>query len=112
MSRPQQIVLAFVVTFLLALSGGILWASGTGGVIDGIIAIARQPWGLVTLVDLYAGFLLAGAWICLTERRPALLALWLLLLACLGNWATMLYLLIRLVRSRTLREALGLTASA
>ena len=57
------------------------------------------PWGKVTLVDLYMGFLLFGGWIWYRENHPVTSSIWLVLLLMLGNVAAGVYVLIALKRS-------------
>jgi hypothetical protein len=54
----------------VALAGAILWAFGQAPFWESAVAVARNPWGLVTLVDLYVGFLMIGLLIGVVERWP------------------------------------------
>lgn len=63
-------------------------------------------WGVTTLVDLYAGLFLFAAWIAVRERRLGASAAWLVALCCLGNLATLVYVLIASLRARSLEELL------
>ena len=45
----------------LGLAASIVWASGQAPLWDSVVKVAADPWGLVMLVDLYAGFLAAAA---------------------------------------------------
>jgi hypothetical protein len=54
-----------------------------------IVALA---WGKVTLVDLYVGLAIFGAWVAVRERRILRVAAWWLALIVLGNLAAALYL--------------------
>jgi hypothetical protein len=58
--------------------------------------ISSHPWGIVSLVDLYSGFLLYSVWIAYRERSLALALLWIVLLMVLGFWAGALYMLLAL----------------
>jgi hypothetical protein len=80
-----------------ALNGSIL---EEGSVIWGL------PWGKVTLIDLYVGLVLFGAWISFRERSAGKIALWWVGLAALGNLAAALYLLKAAVAARTPAELL------
>ena len=72
----------------------------------GLRATVDTLWGVTTLVDLYVGLVLAGAWIVWRERgRPAAWA-WVAALALLGNLGLAVYVLIAALRSRDLRGAL------
>lgn len=68
-------------------------------------AIAADPWGLVTLVDLYLGFLFAAAVVALVER-PLAAAGWIVALLVLGNVVSAVWLALRLPRiAAALRSA-------
>jgi hypothetical protein len=56
-------------------------------------AIWALPWGKVTLVDLYLGLLLFGAWIAYREGSKGTVLAWWVALAVLGNLAAAAYLL-------------------
>jgi hypothetical protein len=62
-------------------------------------AILRNPWGIVSLVDLYTGFTLFSAWVIYRERSLPLALLWTLLIMTTGFFAASLYALIALFRS-------------
>jgi len=61
--------------------------------------ITSHPWGIVSLVDLYTGFLLYAVWIAYRERSLVLTLLWIVLLMVLGFWAGALYMLLALYSS-------------
>ena len=52
--------------------------------------IPQLPWGIVSLVDLYAGFTLFGLWIAYKEP-PLKTFFWVIGLILLGNFTTALY---------------------
>ena len=49
----------------------IFWAQNQVSVFDSIIP--SLPWGVVSLVDLYAGFILVGIWIFYKEKTVSAL---------------------------------------
>lgn len=57
------------------------------------------PWGVVTLVDLYVGFLLFAGWIWYREGNPVTSSVWVLSLLMLGNLLAGIYVLLALKRS-------------
>jgi hypothetical protein len=79
---------------LLAL---ILWAAATASFGASFAAIASDPWGLVTLADLYLGFLMIAVVIALVER-PLPAALWIVAALVLGNVVAAAWLALRLGR--------------
>jgi hypothetical protein len=52
----------------LILAGAIAWASGKAEFWASGAAILANPWGLVTLIDLYAGFIISGILVAAVER--------------------------------------------
>jgi hypothetical protein len=66
---------------------------------DGAELLAN-PWGIVSLVDLYAGFALFSIWIVFREKNPLLVVLWVVLMMVLGFFTGSLYTLLALYRSR------------
>jgi hypothetical protein len=59
---------------------------------------AANPWAVATLYDAYFGFLTFFVWVAYKERTLAPRLIWLVLIACLGNIAMSLYVLIQLFR--------------
>jgi hypothetical protein len=52
----------------LALAAAIVWAFGQAPFWESAVAVARNPWGFVTLVDLYVGFVMFGLLVGVVER--------------------------------------------
>ena len=68
--------LALTAAIIWAISGGDFWKEGA--------ALLSMRWGVVTLVDLYVGFAVAGLFFALLERPPVAVGLFLVTLV-LGN---------------------------
>jgi hypothetical protein len=79
----------------LLLCGVIAWAGYTAPFWASFSHITANPWGVVTLVDLYAGFLVASCMVWLVEPRKGLAASLVLLTLVLGNIVTLLWLALR-----------------
>lgn len=92
------------VALLVALIAGSLWAQGQEGLWQGLIALAKQPWGAVTLMDLYGGLLMASLWIAVREPKRGLLPLWWLGLLLFGNMATLAFVLRCSLGAESVRE--------
>jgi hypothetical protein len=58
--------------------------------------IMRLPWGVISVIDVYAGGALFAGWIAARERSILRTAAWVLAIFVLGNVATSLYALIAL----------------
>jgi len=72
----------------LAFAALIAWAVNAGNFAEAGGWLTSDPWGIVTLTDLYIGFALIAVVIALFERSPWRAAVWIVLLPFLGNlWA-------------------------
>ena len=97
----RAILLPLFSVLFLALLGSIVWASLDGGVGDGLIYVAREPWGVVTLGDLGAGLLFVALWMAAIEKRKWSLPFWYVALMGLGNLTTLVFLIYRCTQART-----------
>ena len=79
----------------LVLTGLILFAVRAGDFGAAGDWLTGEPWGLVTLFDLYFGFVLAAIVIALAERRIVSAAFWILPIFVLGNVWTALWFVVR-----------------
>ncbi len=61
--------------------------------------IIQNPWGIVSLVDLYTGFFLFSAWIIFREGFNVKSVVWVVLMMVLGFFTASLYALIALLQS-------------
>jgi hypothetical protein len=85
MIKYARIVFAVLAIVFTAMIG---WASLRGDFGAEFAAITNMPWGQVTLVDLYLGFLLYGAGVWLVEDKLTTKLFWALPVIFLGNaWA-------------------------
>jgi len=66
---------------------------------DGTELLAN-PWGVVSLVDLYAGFVLFSMWIAFREKSVWSAVIWILMMMVLGFFTGSLYVLVMLYRSQ------------
>lgn len=62
--------------------------------------ILNNPWGVVSLVDLYVGFILFALWIAYRENSILRAIIWIVLLMVLGFFIGALYVLITLYTSK------------
>ena len=58
--------------------------------------LMRMPWGVISVIDVYAGGALFSGWIAMRERSVARTAGWVVSIFFLGNFATALYALVAL----------------
>lgn len=91
--RVLQITLALIA---LAFAAMIAYAIGDGSFSEAGSWLMSEPWGLVTLADLYFGFAMMAIVIWLVEPRPLTAILWILPLPFLGNLWTAIWFIRRL----------------
>jgi len=94
---PLAVLLGALACILLAaaLTGWIVAASQFEGVIQGFARILSQPWGVVGMIDLYAGLFIVALWMAAVEARRGLALALVLLLPLLGNVVPLVYLVAR-----------------
>ena len=85
---------------LLAMTGILVYGFSVGDFAGEGSILLSMPWGLVSLVDLYAGFTLFSAWIVYRERSIVRSVLWVTLVMVLGFFTASLYVLVALYGSR------------
>jgi hypothetical protein len=84
---------------LIAMSAALVYGFSVGDFFaDGALIVAN-PWGIVSLVDLYTGFALFGAWIYYREANKLIALVWIVILMGLGFWLASLYVLVNLYKS-------------
>jgi hypothetical protein len=62
--------------------------------------LLRNPWGVVSLVDLYVGFILFSLWITYREASRLHAAAWIIAMMVFGFLAGALYAFVNLMRSQ------------
>lgn len=94
-------ILAKIIALLGALAqGGILIYGFTKG--DFAAAgnfFFNDPWGIVSLVDVYVGFLFFCAWVIYREEKLWVALIWSLSIMILGNFPTGIYAFLALQNS-------------
>jgi hypothetical protein len=85
----------------LAFAALIVWASLKGDFRAEGAWLTSHAWGIVSLADLYIGFLISAVVIALFEK-PKIAAMWIIPLPFLGNLWTLVWLAVRLPELRLL----------
>ena len=62
--------------------------------------LLQNPWGIVSMVDLYTGFILFSAWIVYREKSPWVALVWVILMMVLGFFTGSLYAFSALITSK------------
>jgi hypothetical protein len=85
---------------VFAMTGIILFAFLRGNFSVEGSKLLSMPWGIVSMVDLYTGFILFSLWIIYRESSPWLVVLWVFLMLTLGFFTGSLYVFLALNKSR------------
>jgi hypothetical protein len=81
-----------IIAGAVLLSGLIIWAGLSAPFWASFAAITAMPWGVVTLVDLYLGFICAAILVVILEQNRVAVLLIIALIFVLGNVVTALWL--------------------
>jgi len=84
---------------LLAMTAVLIYGFTIGDFSSEGSTLLKMPWGIVSLVDLYTGFMLFSGWIIYREKSLVAAIIWTVAMLTLGFWAGSLYALIALFRS-------------
>jgi hypothetical protein len=84
---------------LLAMTGILIYGFTVGDFSGEGKVLLSMPWGIVSLVDLYVGFLLFSGWIVYREKSLVRSIVWVFFMMVLGFFTASLYTLIALQTS-------------
>ena len=85
---------------LLAMTVALLNGFINGSFTEDGSMILNNPWGIVSLVDLYVGFALFAMWMAFREKNLLSSILWITSLMVLGFFIGSLYVLVSLYKSQ------------
>ena len=91
-------IIAWIGVF--AMTGALLNGFVNGSFFEDGSVILNNPWGIVSLVDLYVGFILFAMWIAFREKNLLSSILWIIALMGLGFFTGSLYVLVTLYQSK------------
>jgi len=97
-TRRNPLIAACAAGLILLLSA-CFWAGTRSNFPAALAAIASQPWGLVTLLDLYVGLAVVAVVIYSAEDSKPVALVWIVLLVALGNVATLAWMIRRALLS-------------
>lgn len=86
------LVRGLMIAGAVLLSGVIVWAGMSAPFWASFATISAMPWGVVTLVDLYLGFVCAAVLVFMLERERMMALLVIALIFVLGNVVMALWL--------------------
>ena len=84
---------------VLAMTGALVYGFVVGDFSSDGGKILSNPWGVVSLVDLYTGFILFSAWIVYREKFLLHSVIWVVLMMVLGFFTASLYVFINLYKN-------------
>ncbi len=84
---------------LIAMTVVLIYGFTVGNFREDGAALLSNPWGIVSLVDLYVGFILFSGWILYREDSPMRAIIWVFLMMVLGFFTGALYTFIALQSS-------------
>ena len=84
---------------LLAMTAVLIYGFTVGNFREDGAALLSNPWGIVSIVDLYVGFILFSGWIIYREKSVLRSIIWVVLMMVLGFFTGSLYTLIALQTS-------------
>ena len=85
---------------VLAMTAVLIYGFTVGDFFGEGSRLLSMPWGIVSMVDLYTGFILFSAWIIYREKSLPVAILWTIAMMTLGFLAGSLYALINLYISQ------------
>jgi hypothetical protein len=95
----MKLAKAIALLGLLAMTAVLIYGFTAGDFLAEGSQLLDMPWGIVSLVDLYVGFILFSGWIIYREKALLPSLLWVILMMVLGFWAGALYTFTALQRS-------------
>ncbi len=95
----MKVAKAIALLGIVAMTAVLVYAFTTGNLGQEGSVLLSMPWGIVSLVDLYVGFILFSGWIYYRERSIVRSLIWIVLMMVLGFFTASLYAFIALQTS-------------
>jgi hypothetical protein len=89
----MKIVIVLAVLGILAMTGILGFAFTNGNFLAEGEKLIQLPWGIVSLVDLYTGFILFSGWIVFREKSVLRSVVWIFFMMTLGFFTASVYTL-------------------
>ena len=84
---------------VFAMSAVLIYGFTAGDFRNDGAQLLSNPWGVVSMVDLYTGFILFSAWIVYREKSAVSALIWVVLMMVLGFFTASLYAFLALSSS-------------
>lgn len=97
----MKMVVILTLICSVAMAGALVYGFGFGGGWAEVRVLLNYPWFVVSLIDVYVGFILFAYWI-VSRERPLASLVWIILLMTLGNIIACAYVLFAIRTSRAL----------
>lgn len=95
----MKIAKAISLICLLAMTAALIYGFTVGDFLEDGAQLLSNPWGIVSIVDLYVGFILFSGWIIYREKSGFRSILWIFFMMTLGFFTGALYTFIALQTS-------------
>ena len=96
----KTIALVYLILLTLVMGGALAYGFIVGDFWKDGGELLDNPWGIVSLFDVYVGFFLFIGWVCYRENCPAIILVWSVAILLGGNVVSGLYAVIALLRSK------------
>lgn len=105
----MKIITGIAIILGIIMLSALIYGFGFGGGWDEVRVLMDSPWFVVSLVDVYVGFILFACWIG-SREKPLLACVWILLLMTLGNLIACIYVVYAIAKHRSPPLAAGAPA--
>lgn len=89
--KNMKIAKVIALMGLLAMTGALIYGFTVGDFNEEGSRLLAMPWGIVSLVDLYTGFVLFSCWVVFRERSVVRSVIWVIFIMVLGFFTASLY---------------------
>ena len=95
----NRIALLYLIVLTAVMAGALIYGFSLGDFLD-FEELLENPWGIVSLFDVYVGFFFFIGWIVYRESCPGIILAWSVAILLGGNLVSGIYALIALLRSK------------
>ncbi len=85
---------------LVAMTCGLANGFINGDFVNDGKALLENPWGIMSMIDLYVGFMLFSMWIFYREKHLIKSLIWTIMMMVLGFFTACIYVLVALYQSQ------------
>jgi hypothetical protein len=96
----RKFALVYLVVLTLVMGGALTYGFIVGDFWEDGGELMENPWGIVSLFDVYVGFFFIIGWIVYRESCPGIILVWSVAILLGGNVVSGLYAVVTLIRSK------------